>query len=111
MPYHISQSDSWRGGQRYQVSIVDEFDAATARHLSDWLSVACLNREAGFVIDLSRATDIDHRALERLLARQAQLGDSRRLELVGGEERARLRRLATLPAYAPLAAPLLSISG
>lgn len=77
MPYHISQSDSLSEGQRYDVSIVDELDASTARHLDDWLEAAEQNPAASFVLDVSRATDVNDRALNRLVARHRK-----RIEIV-----------------------------
>jgi hypothetical protein len=105
VPYHVSLNDSLSNGQRYRVTIVDELDAATARSLGDWLLVASLNPSAAFELDLSRATEINYRALERMLARNEVLRVERRLELLNGR--------ATSPAsiyasYAPALAPLIT---
>jgi hypothetical protein len=112
MPYHISQSDSWQDGQRYEIAIVDELDAATARSLGDWLAVARLNPEATFALDLSRASGVDGRALARLLTRHEELTAERRLELAGGERTRRLpTRALALPAYVPVLDALLTSVG
>ena len=105
MPYHVSLTDSLDHGQRYRLTIVDELDAATARSLDEWLAVASLNRAAAFELDISNATEINYRALERMLARNHVLRGERRLELVNGRSAAAIPLYA---AYAPALAPLLT---
>jgi hypothetical protein len=105
MPYHVSLTDSLDDGQRYRVTIVDELDGATARSLGDWLAVASLNPAAAFELDLSRATEIDYHALERMLTRNDALRDERRIELVNGREASGASIYA---AYAPMLVPLVA---
>ena|SRR5437660_2086269 len=105
MPYHISQTDSWSSGQRYEIAIVGELDAATARNLGDWIENARLNGAASFEVDLSQASEVDERALARLLQRNEQLRGERRFALVGREHLAPIARLAL---YAPFAEALLA---
>jgi hypothetical protein len=107
MPYHIS--DSWHGGQRYEIAIVDELDATTARHLGDWLAAAQLNREASFELDVTHASEVDERALARLLTRHERLTHERRLALVARDRvESGASRLTLLATFAPLAQALLA---
>lgn len=105
MPYHVSLTDSLDHGQRYRLTIVDELDGATARSLGEWLAVASLNPAAAFELDLSKATEIDYRALERMLMRNDLLRGERRLELVNKRSAGAVPLYA---AYAPALAPLIT---
>jgi anti-anti-sigma regulatory factor len=108
MPYHVSLTNSREGEQRYLVTIVDALDAATARHLGDWIEAALLNPEAGFAVDISQATEIDPAALRRLLARHTRLSEAHRLEV-----RSRPQvpaRLLTLPAALPSIEAVLALA-
>ena len=107
MPYHVSVT-TVAGQQRYEVVVVHELDATTARHLGDWLDAARLNPGARFRIDLSEASWVDPRALRLLLRRHDPLRSEGRLDL-SGEPRPVPSRLALIPGSAMLVLePILS---
>jgi hypothetical protein len=83
MPYEISlDRDLERGLDRYTIAIRDDFDAAAANELGDWLAAAAQNPTAVFAIDVTRAPLRSSRAVTTLLARCAWLRTRRRVDVV-----------------------------
>lgn len=81
MPYEITlENDFDRGLDRYTVTLGEDFDAAAADELSDWLSAAAQNPTAVFTIDVSGASR--GRPVATVVARSTWLRARRRVEIV-----------------------------
>ena len=104
MPYHIDIDTDWdRGREQYTITVLDELDRATARHLGDWLADAMQNPNAAFVLDLSRASAVSGAALVTMASRHHRLLVQRRLEIVRPQRTPAAVQVTALPALLLLA--------